>query len=117
MSIRPVAKEWKRARKQLARNRRILLGAACLLVVGFFMLMTVLQPGFAGFGRKISSFYIEEGWTLLKAANTVTSVVWDFRGYDTLGEESVLFCAAIGIFALGFGLHARHRVHREVKEK
>ena len=103
--------------KQARQNRRLFFGAACLLVIGFFMLLTVFQPGFAGFGKKISTFYIEEGWVLLKAANTVTTVVWDFRGYDTLGEESVLFSAAIGIFALGFGLHARHRVHREVKEK
>ena len=106
-------KLWKQARD----NRRLFPGIACLVILGSFMLITVSQPEFADFGNKVSTFYIEEGWVILKAANTVTTVVWDFRGYDTLGEESVLFCAAIGTFALGFGLHARHRVHREVKEK
>ena len=31
------------------------------------------------------------------AANVVTSVVWGYRGYDTLGEVTVLFTAVIGV--------------------
>ena len=31
------------------------------------------------------------------AANVVTSVVWGYRGYDTLGEATVLFTAVIGV--------------------
>jgi multisubunit Na+/H+ antiporter MnhB subunit len=34
------------------------------------------------------------------AANVVTSVVWDYRGYDTLGEATVLFTAVCGVAML-----------------
>lgn len=34
------------------------------------------------------------------AANVVTSVVWGYRGYDTLGEVMVLFTAAVGVVTL-----------------
>ena len=29
--------------------------------------------------------------------NQCTSVTFDFRGFDTLGESTVLFCAVIGV--------------------
>ena len=31
------------------------------------------------------------------SANVVTSVVWGYRGYDTLGEVTVLFTAVISV--------------------
>ncbi|MCJ7543563.1 MAG: DUF4040 domain-containing protein [Phycisphaerae bacterium] len=34
------------------------------------------------------------------AANTVMSVVLDYRGYDTLGEATVIFVAIIGAYAM-----------------
>ncbi len=34
------------------------------------------------------------------AANVVTSVVWDYRAYDTLGEATVLFTAVCGALML-----------------
>jgi multisubunit Na+/H+ antiporter MnhB subunit len=34
------------------------------------------------------------------AANFVTAVVLDFRGYDTLGEATVLFTAVMGVLAV-----------------
>jgi multisubunit Na+/H+ antiporter MnhB subunit len=106
-------------RKALKRaangNRRAIAGALLLSLVGALMLGMALQPGFSDFGNKaVANYYIGKGWQALKASNAVCSIVWDFRGYDTLGEETILFTAAIGIFTLGFGLHARHRVTKEV---
>jgi multisubunit Na+/H+ antiporter MnhB subunit len=34
------------------------------------------------------------------AANVVTSVVWGYRGYDTLGEVTVLFAAVVSVMML-----------------
>lgn len=34
------------------------------------------------------------------ANNVVTSVVFDYRGYDTLGEATVLFTAIAGVMVL-----------------
>jgi len=95
---------------------RLIAGTSCTAVIACCLLFSVLSPAFASWGEKISTYYITEGWQKLKTTNVVTSIVWDFRGYDTLGEESVLFTALIGVLALGFGLHARHKIHHKVKE-
>ena len=34
------------------------------------------------------------------AADVVTSVVWGYRGYDTVGELTVLFTAVLGVLML-----------------
>ncbi len=43
-----------------------------------------------------SQTYISEGLTKTGAANLVSSVILDFRAYDTLGEAAVLFASIIG---------------------
>ena len=43
-----------------------------------------------------SEIYIEKGLKETGAANVVSSVILDYRAYDTLGEATVLFTAIIG---------------------
>ena len=43
-----------------------------------------------------SQHYIREGLNETGAANIVTSVILDYRAYDTLGEATVLFTSIIG---------------------
>ncbi|HHF97880.1 MAG TPA: DUF4040 domain-containing protein [Candidatus Aerophobetes bacterium] len=45
---------------------------------------------------KVSSEYISRGLEETGAANLVTSVLLDYRAYDTLGEATVLFTAILG---------------------
>lgn len=40
---------------------------------------------------------IENAFRQTRAANVVASVVWGYRGYDTLGEVTVLFAAVVGV--------------------
>ena len=49
---------------------------------------------------KVGRHYINEGVKETGATNTVTSVVVSYRGFDTLGEVTVLFIAAIGLGAV-----------------
>lgn len=44
--------------------------------------------------------YLEEGTSKTGAVNLVSSVILDFRAYDTLGEATVLFTSVIGIMAV-----------------
>ena len=83
---------------------KLSVGAACLVIISGFLVFSTLNPGFASWSRKpIADFFITEGWKQLDASNTVCTIVWEYRGYDTLGEETVLFTAAMGVFALGIG--------------
>jgi len=49
---------------------------------------------------KVGSYYIGNGIGQTGAVNIVTSVVLNYRGFDTLGEITVLFIAALGAGAI-----------------
>ena len=44
--------------------------------------------------------YIDESVTEIGIPNLVTSVLASYRGYDTLGETTVIFTAGIGVLML-----------------
>lgn len=49
---------------------------------------------------RMASFYSEMGAESTGSANLVTGVLFDFRGYDTLGEATILFTAALGVVTI-----------------
>jgi multicomponent Na+:H+ antiporter subunit B len=53
-------------------------------------------PVFSQFSNAASQTYISRGLQETGAANIVSSIILDFRGYDTLGEATVLFASVIG---------------------
>jgi multicomponent Na+:H+ antiporter subunit B len=50
--------------------------------------------------KTVSAFYLDKSPNDLKVANTITAVVVNFRGFDTLGEVTVLFLAATGLASI-----------------
>ena len=96
---------------------KLSVGLGCIVIILGFMIFSIFNQGFAQWENKsIASFFIDQGWRQLDATNTVTTIVWEYRGYDTLGEETVLFTAAMGVFAIGAGLFAAERIQNS-KEK
>ncbi|MEE9323486.1 MAG: hydrogen gas-evolving membrane-bound hydrogenase subunit E [Candidatus Aenigmarchaeota archaeon] len=74
-----------------------------LCVVILFVLITSVlsSPLFSNWESKdVARYYIEDGAKETGAANIVNSIVWDFRSFDTLGEETVLFTAAVGVLTV-----------------
>jgi multisubunit Na+/H+ antiporter MnhB subunit len=57
-------------------------------------------PGFGSPLMKMGSEYLTEGLKKTGAANMVSAIILDFRGYDTLGEATVLFTSVIGVLAV-----------------
>ena len=49
---------------------------------------------------RVAANYLSEGLSKTGAANLVSSVILDFRAYDTLGEATVLFTAVMGVLAV-----------------
>jgi multicomponent Na+:H+ antiporter subunit B len=81
-----------------------------LAVTGYFMVISFMDLGKDGPVVKtgVKDFYLDKTVSELKVANTITSIVVNFRGFDTLGEVTVLFLAAT---ALGGILYKkRHHV-------
>jgi multisubunit Na+/H+ antiporter MnhB subunit len=67
----------------------------------FGALAHVLTQGDLRFGAPpataMDDYFIATGQQQTAANNIVTSIVFDFRGFDTLGEATVLFTAVLGV--------------------
>ena len=81
-----------------------------LLIFGVLLAGALFSlPPFGTWGdREAAHYYIEKGLDDTGSANLVNAIVWDFRGYDTLGEEMVLFTAALGVFLIMRRKHYGH---------
>jgi multicomponent Na+:H+ antiporter subunit B len=79
-------------------NRTTLIFIGIILVFAWFAFGSL--PPFGKPLMRVSDFYIKNGLTLVGATNFVTSVILDFRAYDTFGEAMVLFVSICGAFAI-----------------
>lgn len=84
------------------------------LYVGYFALENL--PSFGEPIMKVSELYLKEGKYLTGATNLVTSVILNFRAYDTLGEATVLFTAVIGVMAI-MRRRGRKRIGEEEEDE
>lgn len=50
--------------------------------------------------QHVADLYLEEGGTETGVPNIVTAVLASYRGYDTLGETTVVFTAAVAVMLL-----------------
>jgi multisubunit Na+/H+ antiporter MnhB subunit len=91
---------------------RELAFSACIAVLLVSVLFVMQSPLFNSWeSRDVGRYYIERGPEETESPNVVSSIVWDFRGFDTLGEETVLFTAAVGVFTvILFGVGKKRKV-------
>ena len=90
-----------------------LLVILLLAVVGYSLVNALMDVPF-GENRitegTVSAFYLETTPEQLSVANVITAIVVNYRGFDTLGEVSVLFLASLG---LGSILYRKHKEGEE----
>lgn len=63
---------------------------------------------------EVSTYYLQKSIPDTGIPNVVTSVLASYRGFDTLGEVTVVFIAGIGVLAL---LRGRRKTHAVAKKK
>ncbi len=82
------------------------LAIAGLLGMGaVFLLVALSLPPFGLFpwretGVSTAQYYLERGVFDSGAMNMVGAITWEHRGYDTVGEATVLFTAVAGSLLL-----------------
>ncbi len=81
--------------------KKSIFGLALLFFVAFMILAAFSmrlfgEPTFS----EVDDYYIQNAQAETGANNVVTTIVFDYRGFDTLGEGTVLFTAVMGITAL-----------------
>lgn len=91
-------------RPRATRVRRLLGAAAFValflgLVAGMTQLPEFGDPASPA-STHVSPRFIEDAAAETGAANMVTAVLADYRGYDTLGETAVIFAAGLGCLVI-----------------
>ena len=95
---------------QMVKVSRTVVGVAFAVafvaVIGLFIIQVFTEfpvfgtPVMERFSDAPSAIYLAQGLQETGAPNIVTAVLLDFRAWDTLGEATVLFCAALGTVAI-----------------
>jgi len=76
------------------------------IVAGIFVMSALLMHPFGELDESAMDDYIIENTQEETGANNgVTAVVFDYRGFDTLGEATVLFTAVAGVILVFRRLH------------
>ncbi len=94
---------------------RKIIAIVLLAVIVMGISLAVREIPFGKTDTKVGEYYLNEGKEETGAANIVTSVVVNYRGFDTLGEIAVLFTAAIGLGAV-FGSRKKKKDAEEVEK-
>lgn len=90
------------------------LPLAVVVVTGAFLVYGTLDiPPFGAADNPVHEHvaprYLEESGEEIGIPNVVTSVLASYRGYDTLGETTVVFTGVIGVLALLGTMRRRRR--------
>ncbi len=95
-----IEKKWKSLINSKALiNVLITVIIGIVLLYSFRLAITHLNP-FGEHILRMSEAYLYGGADKTGSANLVTGVLFDFRGYDTFGEATILFTAAIGVLTI-----------------
>lgn len=89
----------------------IFAGTLLLVAVSGFPVL----PKFGEPVLRVAQQYFDRGLAETGAANLVAAVILDFRAFDTLGEVTVLFTAAIGVLTVLRTKGRKRLGHSEVK--
>jgi multicomponent Na+:H+ antiporter subunit B len=90
--------EMKQSRRHLL-PLFVSLGTGAALVWGTLVLPPFGTPD-AVIHKHVAPRYLADSIKETNVPNVVTSVLADYRGYDTLGETTVIFTAGIGVMLL-----------------
>ncbi len=85
----------------------IVLATGALLIYGTLDMPSYGDPT-APVHQHVAPRYLEQGPHETGVPNVVTAVLASYRGYDTMGELTVIFTAGIGVMLL-LGLSRRRR--------
>lgn len=105
-------------KEEPSKANKILIGVTVITLIAVFLLSVQMFRNLPPFGQPLmetSKYYLENGTSETGSANIVTSVVLDYRAYDTLGETTVLFTAILGALTI-LRIKRRSKASKEEKQ-
>jgi multicomponent Na+:H+ antiporter subunit B len=79
---------------------RNLIAVILLIILGISIMFSIKSVPFGNDKSNVGKYYLSKAVEQTGSANAVTSVVVAYRGFDTLGEVTILFVAAMGLGAV-----------------
>ncbi len=86
-----------------------------IAVIGFFLVDVINHIPFGEHRANVGDYYLDKTPSELKVSNTVTAIVVNYRGFDTLGEVTVLFLAATGLASIMY--RRRRKGEQQIRAK
>ena len=80
--------------------KQVIIWSTLVILAAAFLYAAVMIPFGSPFNSDMDDYFITHGQAQTGTNNIVTSIVFDYRGFDTLGEASVLFTAVVGVGVL-----------------
>lgn len=100
-----------------SQTRTVLYLASAALAFAIFMHAAAhLQP-FGTFARPYEQYIIRETTPQRHVYNAPTAVNFDYRGFDTLGEENIFFASITGLLFMLLGGRAKEPEDIEITER
>ena len=101
-----VGHEQKKSTRSSVIPLLVVLVTGSILVYGTFDMPPYGDPG-NPVHHHVAPHYLEESEHEIGIPNVVTSVLASYRGYDTMGEITVVFTAMVGVLLLMGGVRKR----------
>ncbi|HET9073542.1 MAG TPA: MnhB domain-containing protein [Solirubrobacteraceae bacterium] len=99
----------------MTRGRRLAAAVGLVLLVGGLAWTAFGLPAFGHYHHRYGAVAARESLPLRRAENAVNTTAFDYRGFDTIGEEFILFVSVVSVVVLlrELGDEADHPPHRE----
>ena len=97
------------------RVRTALFGAAAVAMLPALVHVLPHLPRFGDHPTPYGDTVTASAPVARQTQNIVTALNFDYRGFDTLGEEFILLCAVTGVTVLLRGARGRRRVPGPVR--
>lgn len=102
-----------KTREEAPKHGKVLPLLLCMAVGAMLVWGTLVLPPFGtsetAIHQHVAPRYIDDAVRETGVPNIVTAVLADYRGFDTLGETTVIFVAGIGVMLLLGGLRRPDR--------
>jgi multisubunit Na+/H+ antiporter MnhB subunit len=80
--------------------RKSAIAISLSILIAFLVAAALLTHPFGHPPSQMDDYIIENAQSETGANNAVAAVVFDYRGFDTLGEATILFTAVTGVVML-----------------
>lgn len=107
--------EWSKKRQLEYDIKKVIIAVIVLIIftapiIAFYGTLPIIGDPNSAAATHVSNYYIENTEAISNSPNMVTSVIVDFRAFDTLFETTVMFLAGVSVLLITSSSTTKTRV-------